>query len=45
MTVVWGEHPGPGTAPDEDLGFPRIQATVQPAPYDRHARTQYRRNG
>jgi len=45
VTVLWGEHPGPGTAPDADLGFPRIRATVQPAPYDRHARTQYRRNG
>jgi vanillate/3-O-methylgallate O-demethylase len=45
VTVLWGEHPGPGTAPDADLGFPRIHATVQPAPYDRHARTQYRRDG
>jgi len=45
VTVVWGEHPGPGTAPDADLGFPRIRATVQPAPYDQHARTQYRRDG
>jgi vanillate/3-O-methylgallate O-demethylase len=45
VTVLWGEHPGPGTAPDADLGFPRIRATVQPAPYDQHARTQYRRNG
>jgi drug/metabolite transporter (DMT)-like permease len=26
------EHPGPGTDPDADLGFPRIHATVQPAP-------------
>jgi vanillate/3-O-methylgallate O-demethylase len=45
VTVVWGEHPGPGTAPGADLGFPRIRATVQPAPYDQHARTQYRRDG
>jgi glycine cleavage system aminomethyltransferase T len=45
VSVVWGDHPGPGTAPDADLGFPRIRATVQPAPYDAHARTQYRRNG
>ena len=44
VTVVWGEHPGPGTAPDADLDFPRIRATVQPAPYDAHARTAYRRN-
>jgi vanillate/3-O-methylgallate O-demethylase len=44
VTVVWGEHPGPGTAPDADLGFPRIRATVQPAPYDQHARAQYRQN-
>jgi vanillate/3-O-methylgallate O-demethylase len=44
VTVVWGEHPGPGTDPDADLGFPRIRATVAPAPYDAHARTQYRRH-
>jgi vanillate/3-O-methylgallate O-demethylase len=44
VDVVWGEHPGPGTAPDADLGFPRIRATVQPAPYDEHARTRYRRD-
>jgi hypothetical protein len=25
-------------------GFPRIRATVAPAPYDAHARTQYRRH-
>jgi vanillate/3-O-methylgallate O-demethylase len=44
VTVVWGEHPGPGTDPDADLGFPRIRAIVQPAPFDQHARTLYRRN-
>lgn len=44
VTVVWGEHPGAGTDPEADLGFPRIRATVQPSPYDRHARTEYRRN-
>ena len=44
VSVVWGEHPGPGTAPDADLGFPRIRATVAPAPYDSHARTRYRRD-
>jgi len=43
VTVVWGEHPGPGTPADADLGFPRIRATVQPAPFDQHARTKYRR--
>jgi vanillate/3-O-methylgallate O-demethylase len=42
VTVTWGEHPGGGTAPDADLGFPRIQATVAPAPYDAYAATQYR---
>ncbi|MEV0636766.1 aminomethyl transferase family protein [Streptomyces sp. NPDC050619] len=42
--VVWGEHPGPGTDPEADLGFPRIRATVQPAPFNQHARTLYRRN-
>ncbi|WP_210583769.1 aminomethyltransferase family protein [Streptomyces sp. GESEQ-35] len=42
VQVVWGEHPGPGTPPDADLGFPRIRATVQPAPFNQHARTLYR---
>ena len=42
VTVSWGEHPGPGTAPDADLGFPRIRATVAPAPYNEYARTTYR---
>jgi len=45
VEVVWGEHPGPGTAPDAELDLPRIRATVQPAPYNEHARTAYRRNG
>ncbi|MFD6274417.1 aminomethyl transferase family protein [Streptomyces sp. NPDC060209] len=44
VTVVWGEHPGFGTEPEADLGFPRIRATVQPSPFDQHARTHYRRN-
>ncbi|WP_320774317.1 aminomethyl transferase family protein [Streptomyces sp. CRN 30] len=44
VTVVWGEHPGPGTDPDADLGFPRIRGTVRPSPFDRHARTAYRRD-
>lgn len=44
VSVVWGEHPGAGTAPDADLGFPRIRAVVQPAPFDEHARTLYRKN-
>ncbi|MGW4729443.1 aminomethyl transferase family protein [Streptomyces shenzhenensis] len=44
VTVVWGDHPGSGTDPEADLGFPRIRATVQPSPFDRHARTEYRRD-
>jgi glycine cleavage system aminomethyltransferase T len=44
VSVVWGEHPGHGTDPDADLGFPRIRATVQPTPFNQHARTLYRRN-
>jgi len=44
VTVVWGEHPGPGTDPGADLGFRRIRATVQPAPFDEHARKLYRRD-
>jgi glycine cleavage system aminomethyltransferase T len=45
VTVSWGEHPGPGTAPDADLGFPRIRATVAQAPYNEYARTAYRAAG
>ena len=44
VSVVWGEHLGAGTSPDADLSFPHIRATVAPAPYDPHARTQYRRS-
>jgi hypothetical protein len=39
-----GGRPGPGTDTDADLGFPRIRATVAPAPCDVHARTHYRRH-
>jgi glycine cleavage system aminomethyltransferase T len=44
VEVVWGAHPGHGTAPDADLGFARIRATVQQSPYNEYARTSYRRN-
>ncbi len=44
VTFVWGEHPGPGTDPDADLGFERIKATVAPVPYNEFARKQYRQN-
>jgi vanillate/3-O-methylgallate O-demethylase len=44
VSVVWGDHPGAGTAPDADLGFPRVRATVAPAPYEAYARTAYRRH-
>ena len=42
VSVAWGEHPGPGASPEASLEFPRIGATVQPAPYSEHARTAYR---
>jgi vanillate/3-O-methylgallate O-demethylase len=42
VTVVWGDHAGPGTSPDADLGFPRLNAKVAPAPYNQYARTGYR---
>jgi glycine cleavage system aminomethyltransferase T len=42
--LVYGEHPGPGTAPDADLGFKRLRATVQTSPYNEFARTQYRKD-
>ncbi len=46
VTVVWGEHPGPdsGIPLDADVGYRRLRATVQPAPYNDFARTQYRQN-
>jgi vanillate/3-O-methylgallate O-demethylase len=44
VEVVWGEHPGHGTDPNANLGFPRLKATVQVSPYSEVARTSYRRN-
>lgn len=44
VEVVWGEHPGAAAPAGADPGFPRIRATVHPAPFNRHARTLYRRN-
>ena len=43
VDVAWGEHPGPGTPPEAHRDFPRLRARVEPAPYDAHARTEYRR--
>ncbi|WP_211268654.1 hypothetical protein [Actinoplanes subtropicus] len=40
VEVVWGDDPGTG----EPVDLPRIRATVQPAPYNEHARTRYRRD-
>lgn len=45
VEVVWGQHPGAGTDPDADLGFPRLRATVHPAPYNEVSRTLYRARG
>ena len=44
VTVLWGENPGPGagSATGTSAGYHRIRATVQPAPYNEFARTQYR---
>jgi vanillate/3-O-methylgallate O-demethylase len=44
VELVYGSHPGAGTDPDADLGFPRLRATVQPSPYNAFARTEYRRD-
>jgi vanillate/3-O-methylgallate O-demethylase len=44
VTVSWGEHPGFGTEPNAELGFPSLRATVQIAPYSEVARTTYRQN-
>jgi vanillate/3-O-methylgallate O-demethylase len=40
VEIVWGDDPGTG----ESVDLPRIRATVQPAPYNEHARVAYRRN-
>lgn len=45
VELVYGEHPGHGTATDADLGVPRIRATVHPSSYNEYARTAYRQNG
>jgi vanillate/3-O-methylgallate O-demethylase len=44
VTVLWGESPGPtvGSTAQTNSGYQRIRATVQPAPYNEFARTQYR---
>ena len=42
VELVYGNHPGPGTDPGADLGFARLRATVQFAPYNQYARTEYR---
>lgn len=44
VTVIWGEHPGPGAPAGADPGFARLRATVHPAPYNEFARNHYRKN-
>lgn len=44
VAVAWGVHPGPGTDPGAHADFPRVRATVAPAPYSQVARTLYRAN-
>lgn len=44
VTVVWGEHPGPGAPANTESRFARLRATVNPSPYNEFARTQYRKN-
>lgn len=44
VTLVMGDHPGPGADSDADLGLPELRATVQPSPYNEFARTEYRRD-
>jgi vanillate/3-O-methylgallate O-demethylase len=42
VEIVFGNHPGAGTDPTADLGFPRIRATVHEAPYSAYSRSTYR---
>jgi vanillate/3-O-methylgallate O-demethylase len=44
VSVVWGEHPGPGAPSRAESRFSRLRATVHAAPYNELARTQYRKN-
>jgi glycine cleavage system aminomethyltransferase T len=41
VTVVWGDHPGPGKDADPSA-FERLRAVVAPAPYTEYARKTYR---
>lgn len=40
LTLLWGQHPGPGDGPVPE--FEKIRVTVAPAPYNEVARTSYR---
>lgn len=42
VSIVWGEHPGPGTPADAHRDMPRIRATVEASPYNAYARSGYR---
>ncbi len=44
VEMLWGQHPGAGTAAQSGLNYARLRATVQPAPYNDYARTRYRRD-
>lgn len=44
LTLVYGEHPGPGSESNGELAFKRMRATVRPAPYNEFARTGYRKD-
>lgn len=44
VSVVWGDHPGGDVAPDADLMLPKINATVQPCPFNEFARGGYRQD-
>ncbi len=44
LSLVWGQHPGPGAPPDAHRYFQRIRVTVQPTPYNAFARTKYRQS-
>ena len=42
VTYVWGAHPGKDAAPDAEASFARIDAEVQPSPFNSYARSGYR---
>jgi len=44
VSLIMGDHPGPGTDSNLKQEFTELRATVQPCPYNEFARTEYRKD-